>query len=242
VTTSLSFVVPARNEAAAIAGVVDGCLEIGRASGGPFEVIVVDDASTDATAALVADIATRRPEVRLVRHDTQHGIAQTSHDGLLAASHDIVCYLDGDGQFAPTDIPLLLAALDHADFVVGWRVHRAERGARRWGSFAYNRCTRWAGVPLHDVNCGFRVLRRRAFLAAGPLVDSRTSFYFAELTLRVIAAGFRVTEVVIAHHPRHGGAPSGASVAVVLGQFVDLARFVVTTRRRRPRAPGVSRD
>lgn len=235
-TTALSFVIPARNEATAIVDVVEGCLAIGRACDGPFEVIVVDDASTDETAALVAGIATRQPEVRLLRHQTQGGIARTSHDGLLAATHDVICYLDGDGQFSATDIPPLLDALDEADFVVGWRVDRAERGARRWGSRAYNRCTRWAGVPLHDVNCGFRVLRRQAFIAAGPLVDSRSSFYFAELTLRVIAAGFRVTEVAISHHARHGGAPSGASIGVVLGQFVDLASFVVG-RRGRPAGP-----
>lgn len=233
-TSSLSFVIPARNEATAIVDVVQGCLDTGRACRGPFEVIVVDDASTDETAALVAGMAARRPEVRLLRHPRQRGIARTSHDGLLAAAHDVICYLDGDGQFAPADIPRLLDALDASDFVVGWRVDRAERGLRRWGSRAYNCCTRWAGVPLHDVNCGCRVLRRQAFIAAGPLVESRSSFYFAELTLRTIALGFRVTEVPIGHQARHGGVPSGAGIGVVLGQFVDLARFVAW--RRRPRS------
>src|SRR5690606_17177264 len=128
------------------------------------------------------------------------------------------------------DFTPLLDALNDADFVVGWRTERAERGARRWGSLLYNRCTRWAGVPLHDVNCGFRVLRRQAFMTAGPLVESRSSFYFAELTLRTMAAGYRVTEVPIAHHARRGGAPSGAGVGVVCRQFVDLARFVARRR------------
>jgi dolichol-phosphate mannosyltransferase len=231
VTSPLSFVVPARNEAAAIVGVVEGCLETAHRDGRECEVIVVDDASTDQTSALIGALAVQHPQVRLMRHAAQSGIAQTSHDGLLAATHDVICYLDGDGQFAPADFTPLLDALGDADFVVGWRTDRAERGARRWGSLLYNRCTRWAGVPLHDVNCGFRVLRRRAFMKVAPLVESRSSFYFAELTLRTIAAGFRVAEVPIAHHARRGGAPSGASVGVVSRQFVDLARFVA---RRRP--------
>lgn len=235
IPAALSFVIPARNEASAIVGVVEDCLAFAATCVPACEVVVVDDGSSDATASLVEAVARRRPEVRLLRHAERQGIAATTHAGLLAASHDVICYLDGDGQFDATDFGPLIAALDRADFIVGYRVRRAERGARTWGSLAYNLCTRVAGVPVHDVNCGFRVLTRRAFRAVAPQVVSRTSFYFAELTLRLSDAGARVAEVPIGHRPRRGGRPSGARARVVAEQFFELARFLA--RRRAARGP-----
>ncbi len=231
---ALSFVIPARNEAGTIAAVIAGCLRLADASGHRCEVLVVDDASTDETPAQVDALVRERAEVRLLRQDRWTGIARTSHAGLLAASGDVICYIDGDGQFAPGDMPRLLSALDNADFVVGWRQQRAEGGARTLGSMAYNAATRLIGLDLHDVNCGFRVCRREVVQAVLPHVSSRSSFYFAELTWRVRHAGARVVEVPVPHRLRAAGAPSGATVPVVLGQFVDLARFVLR-RRRGPR-------
>lgn len=235
-TDAVSFVIPARNEADAIAWVVRECVRVGQARQGPFEVIVVDDDSRDDTAARVERLAAEAPNVRLLRHAQQCGIAQTTHDGLEAARHPVICYVDGDGQFDPSAFTLLLHHLDSADFVVGWRRSRAERGVRRLGSTVYNGCTRAIGVPVHDVNCGFRALRREAFDAVRRDVRARSSFYFAELTLAVLQRGYRVREVAVPHHPRRGGVASGAGMALVASQFLDLARYAVSAGRRHPDA------
>lgn len=229
---AISFVIPARNEAVAIARVVTECLALAASRRQRCEVVVVDDASTDSTAALVGELARTNPEVRLIQHEARQGIAQTSHDGLLAARESVLCYIDGDGQFSPSVLAALLAHLEHADFIVGWRQHRAEGGLRALGSRIYNACTRLAGVPVRDVNCGCRVLRRELVQAVAPTVASRTSFYFAELTLRAQARGYRVSEMVVPHHRRQGGAASGASLTVVAGQFIDLGRFLLAARGR----------
>ena len=233
--TTLSFVIPARNEAAAIEQVIDGCRAFATAIQVPHEIVVVDDASDDATARLVQASADQHGDVRLIRHAEQRGIAETSHAGLLAARHDVICYLDGDGQFTAEAFAPLLDRLTDADFIVGWRQVRAERGARTWGSRVYNATTRLAGVPVHDVNCGFRALRRTVFARIAPDLRSRSSFYFAELTLRVQAAGGRVSEVPVPHRARVGGRPSGASPSVVVGQFLDLARHAWSARSDRTR-------
>ncbi len=222
---AISIVIPARNEAAAIAGVIEDCRAFARAADVRHEIVVVDDASDDDTARLVEDAA-RHGDVRLIRHATRRGIAETSHAGLLAARHDVICYLDGDGQFSAAAFGPLVDRLADADLVVGWRQDRVERGLRRWGSRVYNAATRLAGVPLHDVNCGFRVLRRSAFTNVATSIQSRSSFYFAELTLLIQTTGGRVVEAAVPHHARIGGRPSGASPSVVVTQFVDLARYM----------------
>jgi len=242
---ALSIVIPARNEAAAIGDVLDECAAFAADHASAFEIVVVDDASTDDTARLVERVGARRPEVRLLRHDARRGIAETSHDGLTAARHDVICYVDGDGQFAAESFVPMIAALAHADFVVGRRLRRAEGWWRTAGSRLYNACARRAGVPLHDVNCGCRVLRRAAFEAVRDDVVSRSSFYFAELTLRVAERGYRVTDVPIAHRARRGGVPSGGGLGVAVKQFVDLARYAavrprLAARPRRQAKPGQS--
>lgn len=215
-----------------------GCLALATARGFTCDVLVVDDASEDGTGDLVAAMGRAHPEVRVLRRGTRGGIAQTTHDGLRAAVADIVCYLDGDGQFDAADFGPMLDALDRADFIVGWRHARAERGMRLIGSRTYNAATAVIGVRIHDVNCGFRVCRRAVLDATLAGVESRSSFYFAELTWRVQRAGFRVGEVRIPHHLRRGGVPSGASLRVVAGQFADLARFAWRhAGRRAPSRP-----
>ncbi len=211
---------------------VRACLALADAQGWTCEVVVVDDASDDGTAASVQALAAQRGEVRLLRQDTWAGIAATTDAGLRAVRGDIICYLDGDGQFDPRDLPLLLQALEQADFVVGWRQRRADGASRRVGSACYNAATRAIGLRLHDVNCGFRVCRRAAVVDVLPRVQSRSSFYFAELTWHLMRAGYRVAEVPISHRDRQGGQASGASPRVVVTQFADLARFAI---RRVPR-------
>lgn len=245
---AISVVIPARNEAAAISGVIEDCRAFARAAGIRHEIVVVDDASDDETARLVEEAA-RHGDVRLIRQATRRGIAETSHAGLLAARHDVICYLDGDGQFTAAAFRPLLDRLADADLVVGWRQARVERGPRTWGSRVYNAATRLAGVSVHDVNCGFRVLRRSAFANVAEAVQSRSSFYFAELTLLIQATGGRVVEVTVPHRARVGGRPSGASPSVVVRQFVDLVRYMwrrertgETLREPQPESTAVAGD
>jgi glycosyltransferase involved in cell wall biosynthesis len=163
VAPALSVVVPVHNEAANVAPLVTEIHEVMAAVGRPFEVIFVNDGSTDATLEQLRRSAAGAPGLRIIDLDGNFGEAAALCAGFRAARGALVVTLDGDGQNDPHDIPRLLDALARrgADAVSGWRQARQESRLRVWPSRLANRLiAAVTGVPLHDNGCGLKVYRR----------------------------------------------------------------------------------
>jgi glycosyltransferase involved in cell wall biosynthesis len=165
-----------------------------------WPVIVVDNGSTDATAAVAAALGAR------VVHEPRRGYGAAVHAGLLAARGDLVAVLDGDGSLDPAVLePLAAAVLAGADLAVGRRVPVA-RGVWPWHARAGNALIagllRRRGVPVHDI-APVRVARRQALLDLG--LTDRGFGYPLELLLRAGAAGWSIHEIDVAYRPRAGG-------------------------------------
>lgn len=170
-TFQIAVVIPALNEAGNIGRLITETFEAVPADI-LAEVIVVDDASTDATAAEIKDlIASKRyPGLKYIRHATRGGQSTAIRTAVLAATAPIIATMDGDGQNDPHDIPKLLAKLGPPNgegnaLVGGWRTNRKAEGSKRWASKAAN----WIrdsilkdGCP--DTGCGIKVYWRDAFL------------------------------------------------------------------------------
>ena len=214
----LSIVLPVHNESGCIASllreIVDVCVSELHVSA---EVIVVDDASDDDSAAIVDAIAsevncptehgnTTRPFIRLIRHAVCIGQSGTLMDGFVAAKGEIIISMDADGQFDPHEIPRLLQRMDSCDMVCGVR-HRRRDGLIRKGcsvianSFR-NLVTR---DSISDAGCTFRSMRSCCVKVLLPFQGklSGCEFFFHPLMVR--NAGFRIGEIDVRHRPRAAG-------------------------------------
>ena len=201
-SVELSIVVPALNEAESLPTLFEEIEAAVSPLGLSWEVIVVDDGSTDGTAELVERLAAARPHLRAVRFRRNFGKAAALAAGFEYAAGDVIVTIDGDGQDDPADIPRLLEALDQgADLVSGWKRNREDPWSRRAASRVFNGVTaRFTGVSMHDMNCGFKAYRRDC---------ARSLEVYGELHryLPVMAAqqGWKVTEVAVNHRPRRHG-------------------------------------
>lgn len=158
----ISVLIPAYNEEAAIRATVTGIVETLRACGREFEIIVVDDGSTDRTAEEAAAVS----EVRLIRHRRNKGYGAALKTATLAAKHPIVVFFDADGQFDPADILRLVAELPEADAALGDRQAGSHspfsrRGGKKLLGWLANYMAR---QTIPDLNCGLRALSRRLLL------------------------------------------------------------------------------
>ncbi len=197
----VSVLVPARDEIATIAQVVEKVDRAFRQLNVTGELIVIDDGSTDGTGERASALQSEYPFLRVIRHRRNLGLTAALRAGFREARGEVIVFLPADLESDPeTDIPLLLGKLDEGyDVVVGWRQGRRDR--KVIASAIYNWTCRWLfGVRAHDMNW-IKAFRREVVEALPPLRSDWHRF------LLMIAAhqGFRVGEVPTPYHPRKAG-------------------------------------
>jgi glycosyltransferase involved in cell wall biosynthesis len=181
---SVSVVIAAFNEGATIGGVVERT----RAACPEAEVIVVDDASTDATAAQAEAAG-----ARVIRRPYNLGQGAGIKTGVRAAAGDVIVLLDGDGQHDPNDISRLLELIGPYDLVIGERDRAGQQNVVRWvGNSALNRLGSYlVGIPMRDLTSGFRAMRRHVMLDVLHLLPNQYSWSTTS-ALAFAKAGFHV--------------------------------------------------
>ena len=217
---SISAVLPAYNEEAVIAETVrrtDAALtELGVAD---FEILVIDDGSSDATAARAAAVDGLGTRVRVVSHPRNRGYGGALRTGFDAATRDAVFLMDSDGQFDPTEISRLLALYGPDRVVCGYRIRRNDTWLRRFYHKAFFGLVRLGfGPTARDVNCAFKLFPR----AVGQGLHADGALVSTELLVRARRSGYRLMDVGVHHYPRTTGRATGADVRVVLRAFREL--------------------
>lgn len=230
---TVSVVIPARNEAENIVGLVDA-IDLAMAAHAPFEIIVVDDGSTDASIGVLMVRAQTMPHLRVVRHDRSGGQSAAVHSGVRAATAPFICTLDGDGQNPPEELPGLLAPLladatGKIGLVAGQRVGRQDTWSKKIASKAANAIRGWIlNDGTRDTGCGLKAFRRAAFLEL-PYFDHMHR-YLPALFAR---DGWQVAHVDVTHRPRGAGRSNYSNVQRALVGIVDLAGVAWLLRRRK---------
>jgi dolichol-phosphate mannosyltransferase len=214
---------PAFNEEAGIRQAVAEADEALADLAEDYEVLVVDDGSTDRTAAAVAEEMARRPRVVLLRHEGNRGYGAALRTGFLAARCDLVAFTDADCQFHLADLGRLLALAETHAVAAGYREGRQDPWRRRFLSRGYNLLTRaLLGTRVRDLDCALKVFRREAL--ADLLPQSSGFFVNAEMLTRARQHGYRVAEAGVRHRPRLRGA-SKVSLAEVPRTLATLLPF-----------------
>jgi glycosyltransferase involved in cell wall biosynthesis len=220
----ISFVLPAYNEADNISSVINNCLSVAVSITDRYEIIVVDDGSTDGTRGVVEALSNQFKNVRLITHDKNYGVAAATRTGFAAASYQYVFYTDSDGQFDIRDIQMLIPFAENFDFVVGYRNNRSDPIHRALNTLLYNWLIRLLfNTPIHDVNCAFKLMKRDALQRLN--ISSNSAFYLAELVIRATLCGMTFYEVPVRHYPRRFGKPTGSKFLIIFRELRDLVIF-----------------
>jgi dolichol-phosphate mannosyltransferase len=219
----LSVVVPVYNEEDNVGLLVD---EVEAAlAGWDFELVLVDDGSSDATVARIP----RRPWVRVLEFEKNTGQSAAMYAGLMVARGELLALLDGDLQNDPADLPRLAALIDQgADLACGWRARRQDSWSKRWQSRIANRIRQWfTRDGVHDTGCSLKVMRRGCRDALFPF-NGMHRF----IPALIAAAGFKVVELPVNHRSRvHGTSKYGLANRAFRAAY-DLIGVTWLCRRR----------
>jgi dolichol-phosphate mannosyltransferase len=213
----LSVVMPALDEEQALPVALSEATESLNAICKQWEILVVDDGSTDDTPEVLREHAQRDGRIRVLRQHGHQGYGTALRRGFDAARYLVVCTVDADAQYDISDVALLYPLLKDVDMVAGYRETRADGGVRRLAAGASNRLqTLLLGIRARDPSCSLR-LYRRSFLYMIEL-DSTDFLIRAELMARAVLAGLRWTEAGVSHRPRrYGHSKAGSGLPSLSG-------------------------
>ncbi len=225
----ISIVLPCLDEEANVAAAVRAATRAAEHVARAHEVVVVDDGSSDATAAIAAAEAARDGRVRLLRHYRNRGYGAAVRTGLAAARMPWVFLTDADLQFDLDELDAFVLPAADADLVIGWRIARRDPLARRVNAAAWNWLVQRAfGLGVRDVDCAFKLMRRDVVTQLELTSDGAT--VSTELLVKALAGGARIHQLGIHHLPRVAGRQSGARPRVVARAIRELTALHRTRR------------
>src|ERR1041385_9251189 len=241
----LSMFFPAYNDGGTIASLVILAVQVAGALTPDFEVIVVNDGSTDSTRAILDELATKYKNVRVVHHPRNRGYGAALRTGFGAATKDLIAYTDGDAQYDPAELPLLWKEpTPDADLVNGYKISRSDPWHRVVIGRVYHHPVRFLfRLRVRDVDCDFRLLRREIFDRVK--LEKDTGVICLEMMRKIQDAGFRVVEVPVHHYHRLHGRSQFFNFKRVFLTGVDVLKLwikLVVLGRGRTNSPVLFRN
>src|SRR5207302_9300126 len=230
---SISVFLPAFNDEATIGKLVSEALVLLKALTGDYEVIVINDGSSDATAGVLDELADASAHIRIIHHPSNLGYGAALRTGFSNARKDLIFYTDGDGQYDVRELVLLLPLMtDNVDVVNGYKIKRQDDRYRAVSGAIYNALARWFfWLPVRDVDCDFRLVRRRALQRIS--LSASSGAICVELVHKLASAGCVFREVPVNHYERaHGRSQffTPRRIAHTLYEFFALWWNVVVSR------------
>ena len=235
---TLTLMFPMWNEEEMIHRTVGAARETGKdliAAGdvGDYEILLVDDASTDATGKLADEIAAADPRVRVVHHAQNRKLGGSVRTGLNEARGDLILYTDADMPFDLADLgkALRLMRVYDADIVSAYRFDRTGEGAlRAVYSYVYNSLVKIIlGLRIRDVNFAFKLVRRN--VVEHIELESEGSLIDVELLAKAQRLGFHIIQFGVDYFPRDRGTSTLSSPAVIVNIVKELSRLLPSMRR-----------
>ena len=221
---SISVFFPCYNEQENVARTVEKALDVLDKLNADFEIIIIDDGSTDETGRKADEIAKRDGRVKVVHHKHNLGYGAALQSGFKTATKELVFYTDGDGQFDINEMPSLLSLMEQYDIVSCYRLNRRDPIIRKINGWCWTRliCLMF-GLKIRDIDCAFKLYKREIFdkiemSSTGALID-------AEILARAVRKGYRITQKGVHHYPRTAGQQTGASIRVILRAFKELFKL-----------------
>lgn len=205
-----------------------------------YEIVIVDDASTDNSTDLVRRAIAGNPRIRLIRHEFNQKLGASLKSGFAAARHELILYMDADLPFDPDVLGRAIRAMyvTRADLISGYRLDRTTEGLKRTiYSLAYNSLISFLfNSRVRDVNFSFKLMKRSVLDALELKADG--SLIDAEIVVKSLNLGFIVQQIGLDYFPRTHGESTLSSPTVILKIFRELARLYPEMKRPRRRNSG----
>ncbi len=237
----LSVFFPAYNDSGTIASMVIRAVKVASDLTPDYEVIVVDDGSSDATAEIADELARQYPHVRVVHHAKNRGYGGALQTGFRSATKELIFYTDGDAQYDPNELRALWPHMTaETDFINGYKISRSDPFHRIVIGRLYHHIVKLLfGLTVKDVDCDFRLMRRSIFEKID--LEKTSGVICLEMMKKVQDAGFRIVEVPVHHYHRAFGKSQFFNFPRIVKTGVDVMRLwfalvIVRTHVRHPRA------
>lgn len=210
---SLSIFFPAYNDWGTIASLIVLAHKVASELTDDYEIIVINDASPDHLSEICAELIPRYPRLRVVTHESNRGYGGALRSGFAACTKTFIFYTDGDAQYDVRELSLLWREREGADLVNGYKIHRSDPWYRAVIGRVYHHFVRiWFRIPIRDVDCDFRLIRRTVFDRI--TLTENSGLICVEFLAKAVRAGARIRQVPVRHfHRLHGKS-----------QFFNLAR------------------
>jgi len=230
----LTVFFPAYNDAGTIASLVITAVKIAATLTDDYEVIVINDCSQDDTAKILDELARIYPDhVRIVHHETNRGYGGALRTGFATARKDFIFYTDGDGQYDPSEMTVLWETMrDDVDWVNGWKISRSDPLHRIIIGRVYHHMVKLLfGLKMRDVDCDFRLMRRRIFDVVR--LEKNSGVICLEMMKKFQDAGFRIAETPVHHYHRAYGTSQFFNFPRIYQTAIDVMKlwWVLVIRR-----------
>jgi glycosyltransferase involved in cell wall biosynthesis len=234
----LSVIFPAFNEEGNIRCTVETMIRVLPKVATSWEIIVVDDGSSDATALICQELKAQYPEVEVICHGHNRGYGAALKSGIMSANYDLIFFSDSDGQFDLHELQQLICWSEDYDIVAGYRAKRHDPFYRRLNALGWNVLVRLVlGIQIRDIDCAFKLFRRSVFdrvqiRCVGAMVNT-------EILAQATRLGMRIHQVKVNHFPRRYGKQSGANPHVIIKALRELCRLWRKLRHVAPDQAGL---
>lgn len=221
----LSIFFPAYNDAGTIASLVITAVKVAATLTDDYEVIVINDGSQDDTATILDELARIYDHVRVIHHEKNRGYGGALRTGFASATKDFVFYTDGDGQYDPAEVTALWSTMnENVDWVNGWKISRSDPLHRIVIGRVYHHFVKMMfGLKVRDVDCDFRLMRRRIFDVVH--LEKNSGIICVEMMRKFQDAGFRVAEHPVHHYHRAHGQSQFFNFSRVFRTLMDMTKL-----------------
>ena len=205
-TNSISIILPALNEEGNIEAAIQDIQLYFHSREEKYEIIVINDGSTDSTGDIAERMAKENGFVRVVHHPTNKGYGSALKEGFENSKYKYVFFTDSDRQFdiKGLDILLPLIKTDAVEIIIGYRIKRKDPFLRRFLSWGYNSLVGYLfDLNVKDIDCAFKIFRKDIFSKIE--IESKNFFVNTEVLAKAMYFGFNVLEVGVPHFPRTAG-------------------------------------
>jgi glycosyltransferase involved in cell wall biosynthesis len=219
----ISVVIPAYNEEQNIEKVARNAVSIISGLTKEYEVLIVDDGSTDNTGEIIRRLSKENKHIRSVHHERNYGAGAALKTCYTNAKGDLIFFIPADGQVPANEIHKLYPHIEQADIIVGNRKERADPLHRRINARLYSTLI-WLlfGLNVKDVD-GVKLFKKKVF--ENIHIESNSAFVEAEILIKAQGSNFKILEIPVNHYPRIGGQQTGANLKVIANALWEVVKF-----------------
>jgi glycosyltransferase involved in cell wall biosynthesis len=230
--SSLTIFFPALNDARSLPYLINRAFTVAESVAKKFEVIIIDDGSTDETPEVLTTALAHYKNLRIIRHAKNMGYGAALQDGFTHAKYSWIFYTDGDGQYDPSELKLLVPMVTSTiDVVNGYKLHRSDSFMRKVIGSLYNNLSHTEyTLPIRDVQCDFRLIRKSAMKKFH--LTATSGLVCLELVLKLTRTGARFVEVGVRHYPRMFGHSQFFRPANLWRTFIEHVGLFVRFMKR----------